>query len=329
MPIYNEEKYIVNCIESLLTQDYPKDKMEWIFVDGKSSDNTLVLIEEYMKKYPELIAVCINEKRITPISMNIGIRNSKGEYIIRLDAHADYARDYISKCVEYLRLTKADNVGGLAETKSVGFVGNVIAKLLSNRFGVGNSQFRIKGKSGYVDTVPFGAFRREVFKKYGGFDERLVRNQDNEMNYRIRKNGGKIYLSENIHFSYYCRDTISGLISYGMNNGKWNIITSKLCPGTMGLRHFVPLIFVLSLIGSLLFGSLFPILINVLSIELLLYFSLSLYFAVKNVSSFDEIPLLVCLFPVFHVSYGIGSLGGLLNLIMGKYRLGDYTPPII
>lgn len=145
----------------------------------------------------------------------------------------------------------ADNVGGVAETKANGFVGNCIAKMLSSRFGVGNSEFRTNGKSGYVDTVPFGAFRREVFSKYGGYDERLVRNQDNEMNYRIRKNGGKIYLADDIHLSYYCRDSIKGISDMAKKNGMWNVITMKLCPGAMGIRHFVPLVFVLSIIGLL------------------------------------------------------------------------------
>lgn len=192
MPVYNEEKYIVNCIDSLLQQDYSQNLMEWIFVDGMSTDNTKQLIQQYIEKYPTLIKVYDNPNKTVPYAMNIGIGNAKGKYIIRLDAHADYSKNYISKCVYYLNTTNADNVGGIAETKSRGIVGNAIAKMLSSKFGVGNSQFRTNGESGYVDTVPFGAFRREVFEKYGGYDERLTRNQDNEMNYRIRKNGGNV-----------------------------------------------------------------------------------------------------------------------------------------
>lgn len=248
MPVYNEEKYIVNCIDSLLQQDYSQNLMEWIFVDGMSSDNTKQLIQQYIEKYPTLIKVYDNPNKTVPYAMNIGIGNAKGKYIIRLDAHADYSKNYISKCVYYLNTTNADNVGGIAETKSRGIVGNAIAKMLSSKFGVGNSQFRTNGESGYVDTVPFGAFRREVFEKYGGYDERLTRNQDNEMNYRIRKNGGKIYLANDIHLSYYCRDSIKGIIDMAQKNGMWNVITMKLCPGSMGIRHFIPLAFLLSLI---------------------------------------------------------------------------------
>ena len=193
MPVYNEEKYIEKCIDSLLLQDYPQGKMEWIFVDGCSRDRTVELIQKYQSLYPALIKILNNPNKIVPNAMNIGIAASCGRYIVRLDAHADYAKNYISKCIYYLENTDAENVGGVVETKSKGVMGNAIAKMLSSKFGVGNSQFRINGESGYVDTVPFGAFRREVFSKYGGYDERLVRNQDNEMNFRIRKNGGKIY----------------------------------------------------------------------------------------------------------------------------------------
>jgi glycosyltransferase involved in cell wall biosynthesis len=242
IPTYNEEKYIKNCILSLLKQDYPQNQMEWIFVDGCSSDRTKEIIESYKHKFPQLIRVYNNPNKTVPYAMNIGIKSSVGKYIIRLDAHSEYADNYISKCVYYLDTTDADNVGGVAETKSSGFVGNAIAFMLSSKFGVGNSQFRINGKSGYVDTVPFGAFRREVFEKYGFYDERLTRNQDNEMNYRIRKNGGKIYMAEDIKLAYFCRDSIKGIAKMAMTNGKWNVITMKLCPGAMGLRHFIPLI---------------------------------------------------------------------------------------
>lgn len=315
IPVYNEEKYINKCILSLLKQDYPQNQMEWIFVDGCSSDRTKEIIESYKHKFPHLIRLYNNPKKTVPYAMNIGIKSSVGKYIIRLDAHSEYADNYISKCVYYLDTTDADNVGGVAETKSMGFVGNVIALMLSSKFGVGNSQFRINGKSGYVDTVPFGAFRREVFDKYGFYDERLTRNQDNEMNYRIRKNGGKIYMSEDIRLAYFCRDSIKGIINMAIKNGKWNIITMKLCPGAMGLRHFVPFIFLLSLIIMPLLSILFPMLGKVLLAEISLYLLLSLFFSIKASKELKHIPLLCVLFPVFHISYGLGSLIGLISKI--------------
>ena len=329
MPVYNEEKYIDKCIQSLLMQDYPQSDMEWIFVDGCSTDKTVDILEKYAEKYPDLIKTYNNPNKIVPYAMNIGIAESKGEYIVRLDAHADYAPDYISKCIHYLKQTDAENVGGVAETKSHGFVGNAIAKMLSSKFGVGNSQFRTNGESGYVDTVPFGAFKRDVFKKYGGYDERLVRNQDNEMNYRIRKNGGKIYLANDIKLSYYCRDSIKSIAQMAQKNGMWNVITMKLCPGSMGIRHFIPLTFVSSVIGLLLLGLLHWIFWAFLGLELLLYCSLDAIFSYKCCDSLKEWLLLMLVFPSFHIAYGFGSILGIFKLCTKEYRNNTYQPKSI
>jgi len=335
MPVYNEEKYIVKCVESLLLQDYPIDDMEWIFVDGCSKDKTVEILNGYAEKYPELIRVYSNPDKIVPYAMNIGIAASRGKYIVRLDAHADYAVDYISKCIYYLENTDAENVGGVAETKANGFMGGAIAKMLSSKFGVGNSQFRTNGESGYVDTVPFGAFRREVFTKYGGYDERLVRNQDNEMNFRIRKNGGKIYLANDIKLSYYCRDSVKGIAQMANKNGMWNVITMKLCPGSMGIRHFIPFAFVASVVGLVLLGLLqlihpiFGLAWLALSAELTLYLALDIVFSAKQAGSAKEFFALLMLFPVFHVAYGCGSVVGLTKLLSKKYRAKDYKNKII
>lgn len=314
MPLYNEEKYISSCVNSLLKQDYPKKFMEWIFVDGGSTDATVSILKSYQERFPLLLKIYENPDKTVPFGMNIGIRHARGKYIIRMDAHADYPVNYISECVSCLNSTDADNVGGIAETKSRGFIGNAIALMLSSKFGVGNSRFRTEGHEGYVDTVPFGAFRREVFQKWGGYDERLTRNQDNEMNYRIRSNGGKIYLSKRIRFSYYCRDSLHGICNMAVQNGMWNIITMKLCPGSMGIRHFVPLVFLLSLILMPFLALFFPFFRVLLAAELLLYFSLDLYFTFKICKCFKYAVAVFFLFPIFHISYGLGSIKGLFKL---------------
>jgi len=315
IPVYNEECYIEKCILSLLQQDYRKEQMEWIFIDGGSSDNTVLIIKKYMQKYPELIKLYDNPNKTVPYAMNIGIKSSVGKYIILLNAHSEYSEDYISKCVYYLEKTDADNVGGVIETKGKGYVGNAIALMLSSKFGVGDSKFRTNGKSGYVDTVPFGAFRREVFTKYGLYNEKLTRNQDIELNYRIRKNGGKIYMAEDIKLKYYCRNRIKEIVAMAIKDGKWNVITMKLCPGAMGIRHFVPLTFLLSLIVLPLLSILIPSFIYLFLGEIILYSLLDIISSIKAAKDNKYIPLLFILFPIFHLSYGFGSLIGLAKKI--------------
>lgn len=319
IPIYNEEKYIDDCITSMLEQDYPKDSMEWFFVDGMSKDTTREILGEYQNRYPALIHVLDNPNKTVPYAMNIGIQAAKGEYIIRLDAHAEYAEDYFSKCIEILERTGADNVGGVLETKAKNPKGRVIAKMLSSKFGVGDAQFRTNGSDGYVDTVPFGAFRREVFEKVGLYDERLTRNQDSELNYRIIQNGGKIFLSREIHLAYYCRDTVKELVRMATMNGKWNIITSKLCPGSMRLRHFIPCLFVLSLIGLPFLGLFWSPFWWLLVVELLIYLVLDVMFSVKASTVIGDFFKLIGLFPLFHISYGWGSIVGICKILLNRF----------
>lgn len=313
IPVRNEENHIKTCVESIVNQDFPSNKLEVIFIDGNSTDNTRGIISTYIEKYPGLISLCDNPNKTVPFAMNIGIENSIGDYIVRLDAHSEYPKNYISECIKTIRNIEVDNVGGLALTKGKGFVGNAFAKVLSSKFGVGDSGFRTNAKSGYVDTVPFGVYKREAFEKYGHYDERLTRNQDYELNYRIRNMGGKIYLNSEIHLTYFCRNTLSGIIKQSYGNGKWNIITSKLCPGTMSIRHFIPLLFTLSLIVLPIMGFVYPLFNRILLLELILYFSISLIISLKNFENIKEFIFLVVLFPIFHSSYGFGSLVGILN----------------
>ncbi|NMA73149.1 MAG: glycosyltransferase family 2 protein [Bacteroidales bacterium] len=321
IPVYNEEKHIGKCLISLLKQDYPLEKVEFIFVDGMSEDSTVEIIERYESDFANL-KILTNEHRTVPYAMNKGIEESLGKYIIRLDGHSEYSNDYFSLCVKYLEKTGADNVGGLAIAKSQGYIGNAISAVLSSKFGVGNSTFRVGGKEGYVDTVPFGAYRRETFEKYGLYDERLARNQDIELNYRIRQGGGKVFFTPEIQLSYLNRDNLREFTKQNYQNGKWNIITWKLCPGSLSLRHFVPLSFVLSIIFlftlALLTGH--NIFRNLLLIELGLYFTLNICSSIVGAHKHDVLlfPLVFLAFLVLHLSYGIGSLAGLSKLVTKK-----------
>lgn len=324
MPVYNEEKYIKQCMDSIIVQDYPFENMELLIIDGMSKDKTREILTDYAQRY-HWIKILDNPQKLAPYALNKGIKESVGKYIIRLDAHSIYAEDYISKCVYYLDNTDADNVGGVMETKSISFIGNVIAKMMSSKFGVGNSQCRINGKDGYVDTVFFGAFRRNIFEKLGLFDERLIRSEDNEINYRIRKNGGKIYMNKDIKLTYYCRDSIKGIMQMAFKNGLWTIITMKVCPGTMRLRHFIPFLFVLSLIGLVGMSFFHIAFLWMLCAEMILYFGLGLYSALEQTKNLKEILLLLLMYPMFHISYGVGSICGLSKLFSKEFTK-EYKP---
>ena len=317
LPVRNEEKYIRACVTSVFEQDYPAEKMEVIFVYGCSSDRTVEILREMQKTYPQIV-VLDNPNRTVPYAMNIGIAYSRAPVIVRLDAHAEYPSDYVRLSVETLLSVECDNAGGCCETRGRGFMGDAIAQMLSTPLGVGNSTFRLAPQSGYVDTVPFGCWKREMFDRIGGFDERMTRNQDNELNHRIRKNGGKVYLNHNIRVIYYCRDTIKGIMKMGFQNGKWNVITMTLVPGSMGVRHFVPLAFVLSTVmlllltlitRSWLFGGL-------LALEWGAYLLLDFFYAytIAKEKGFKYLPVEIILFPAFHFAYGTGSLCGILAL---------------
>ena len=316
LPVRNEERYIENCVASIFDQDYPVDKMEVLFVDGCSEDRTVELLRTMQRQHPQ-IRVLHNPNRTVPYAMNIGIRESKAPVIVRLDAHAEYPADYIRLSVETLLERDCENAGGIFDTRGRGFMGEAIAAMLKTPFGVGNASYRLTDQEGYVDTVPFGCFRRELFERIGGFDERLTRNQDNELNFRIRKTGGKIWLNPKIRVLYYCRDTIRGIMRMGYMNGKWNVITMALVPGSMGVRHFVPLAFVLCTIAGLagtLLGN--PVIAGLFALMWGAYLLLDGFYAwtIAGEKGLRFLPVELILFPAFHFAYGTGSLAGLMAL---------------
>lgn len=315
IPLYNEEKYIVNCLESLKNQTFPLKKMEWILVDGQSTDKTVDLIKQYIAQNECPIILLNNVKRKTPYALNMAIKQSRGRYIIRLDAHASFYPDYIEKCVYYLETTDADNVGGIAETTSKRMKGKAISEMLSTKFGVGGSDFRVGEGNKYVDTVPFGAFRKEVFDRVGLFNTKLLRSEDNDMNARIREAGGKIWLAEDIRFRYYCRDTVGGILKMALLNGNALFHTLRENPKAMSFRHFIPFVFLMSLILMPILAMISPFLKWMFIFELVLYFTLDAYFSfVKMRAKFGVITF--WLYPAFHIVYGIGSSLGLFGITL-------------
>ena len=305
MPTYNEEKNIGECLNSLVDQSYCMGKVDFIIIDGLSSDKTLEVVEQYRDKLN--IRILLNEKRKVTYALNIGIDNAGGDYIIRLDAHSVYASDYIEKCVYYLDTTDADNVGGIAITKGKGLVGEINADMLSSRFGVGGSKIRTIAESGYVDTVPFGAFRKEIFDKLGKFDPDLPRSEDNDMNSRIRQSGGKVYLASDIRFTYYCRNTIRGLLDQAVKNGNALFFTLKHNKKAMSLRHFIPFLFAVSLILLIPLSAFFDVFAKLLLVELGAYSILDILFSLLDGRK-KYFVFKLLLYPVFHFSYGLGSI---------------------
>ena len=226
-PIYNEERYINKCIQSIINQDYPKDQLEILFVDGMSTDNTREIIKTYLSSVP-YIRILENPQKIVPFAMNIGISEAKGDVIIRIDAHTCYERNYFSALVNRLCELNADNVGAVCKTDVLNKNDKTLAirEVLSNKFGVGNSIFRTGvNRVMEVDTVPFGCWKRKAFTKYGLYDTRLVRNQDIELNKRIIRGGGKIYIIPDTFCTSLARETFAGIAKNNYGNGKWNILT--------------------------------------------------------------------------------------------------------
>lgn len=320
IPIFNEKRYIRQLLNSLLKQDYPKERLEVLLIDGRSEDGTREEINEIIASSPEFshlsILVLDNPDRIVPCALNIGIKKAKGKYIVRMDAHSEYAPDYVSKCVEWLEKTGAANVGGPMVAHGKGSVGKAIEFAHHCRFGLGGGKFHDEQWAGYADTVYLGAWPGKTFKDVGLFDERLIRNQDIEFNARIRKNGGKIYLTPEIRSNYHCRDSIKGLWKQNFENGKWVVYTKLVAPYALSWRHFVPFVFVSVLIISAILCpfSIFAIitLLFVAGTYTLTNLLFSFRLACKN--GFKYLCTLPVVFATLHFSYGLGSIWGLLTL---------------
>lgn len=311
IPARNEEKFIGKCLQTIIDQDCPKDSFEILVIDGSSTDRTKEIVEKYKipasptgrqnTKYN--IRILDNPQKFTPFGLNIGIKNASGEIIIRMDAHAVYSRDYVAKCVKHLEESGADNVGGTVKTLPAKntLIAKAIAFSLSNCFGAA-SDFRIGSKEvKEVDTVFGGCFKREIFNKVGFFNENLKRSQDLEFNLRIKKAGGKIFLFPEIIVEYYPQADLFKFFRHNIEDGIWSIYPLKFIKMKFKLRHYIPLVFILTLplsIWPYVFGSLF--------------FSAKIAAEEKDSRLFFVMPLA---FAARHFGYGFGSLWGIVKLI--------------
>lgn len=315
IPIRNEGNYINQCLQAVSRQDYPSDLFEILISDGMSTDNTRSLVAEWMKNDPR-IRLFDNPKHIVPTGMNILIPQAKGEILIRVDGHCVIAQDYISNCVRHLNSGEVDGVGGPMHSIGEDLVSQVIALAMSSKFGVGNSSFRTEtGQTKLADTVPFPAYKRDIIEKVGLYDEELVRNQDDEYNFRIREAGGKILLAEDVKSEYYSRGSLKKLWKQYFQYGFWKVRVLQKHPRQMSLRQFVPLAFVLAFPLTLLLN--FLVSWGRLAMLILVVAYISANLAASIVSAFGQgakkFLLLPLAFAIIHFSYGLGFLVGLFK----------------
>lgn len=324
IPCRNEERYIGRCLQSIVDCDYPKTQLQVWVCDGRSDDGTRAVVAAFTANHP-WIGLLDNEKRTTPIALNLGIRNSPdADAVIILGAHAEIYSDFVSKNAELLqRDPDAGCVGGLIENVNEDAVSEAIGAAMSSPFGVGNAHFRTGGAEGYVDTVAFGAYRKEVFEKIGLFAEELTRNQDDEFNYRVTKAGFRIRLWTAIRSKYYVRASFEKLLRQYYQYGYWKVYVNKKHGTVTSVRQLVPLAFVLYLFS----GPLWWLLSWKLGLAwvggLLLYKLLAFVFAFRKSTSPIAVIRIVSAFFLLHLGYGFGYLRGLVDFFLRGKQPGE------
>ncbi|WP_353412562.1 glycosyltransferase family 2 protein [Arenicella sp. 4NH20-0111] len=322
IPCFNEQGFIKPCLTSLLDGVYPHDKIEIILVDGGSTDNTLKEVGSLEGK-PFNITIIHNPKKITPAAMNIGIEAASNDIIMWCGAHALYDSNYVSISIKTLLETNCASVGGVISPIAKTITGNAIAVATTHQFGIGNAKYRYSTRRQSVDTVFGGCFTKTSVEKIGGFDEKWIRNQDFEFNYRLRKHIGKIILEPTIRCNYYCRETIHSLSKQYFQYGYWRCKTSLKHPGSMSFRQLIPVALNLGLIASailILIGG------NATSVGFVLpvvYMTANLaasaHLSIKNKSA-SLITRLPFIFPSIHISWGAGFLFSAASHYWDKIR---------
>jgi succinoglycan biosynthesis protein ExoA len=252
IPMRNEEAWIDRCLGSVLAQDWPADRMEVLVADGLSTDASPRMLAELAERDPR-VRVIQNPGLIVPTGLNRAIRAARGDIIVRIDAHTVLDVDYMRRGVELLERTGGSNVGGPMVCRGGGPVADAIAAAMHSRFGIG-AAFHFAKDEVECDTVYMGMWPREVFEKVGLFDEEFVRNQDDELSYRIRKAGGRIFCSPSMRSLYQNRESWRDLARQFYQYGEWKVRVLQKHPKQMSVRHFLPPAFQLGVACCLLLG---------------------------------------------------------------------------
>jgi succinoglycan biosynthesis protein ExoA len=324
MPVRNEAAFINRSVGSVLSQDYPPERMEILLADGLSEDGTRQIISGLQQQHSN-IKILDNHRKIVATGLNAALCQARGEIIIRVDGHCEIAPDYLRRCVAHLLNDKVEAVGGPVETIGESYIARVIAAAMSSRFGVGGSTFRVAtNNTQFTDTVAFPAYTRAVIDRAGPFDEELVRNQDDEYNYRLRKLGVKILLASDVGSRYYSRATLARLCSQYFQYGYWKVRVMQKHIRQMRPRQFAPPLFVAALLMSLILLPIFTVAGYLLGLIAGVYavavVSATIFSVRKN--EWELLPLLPLAFTILHLAYGSGFLIGLLRF-WNRWRSGE------
>lgn len=326
VPCYNEQATIHLLLEAICAQTIPIQDVEVVIADGGSTDRTREVVAAFQNQHPDLTVRLIdNPRRIIPAALNCALAAAQGEYIIRLDAHSVPAPDYVERCLENLRAGRAENVGGVWEIRprGSGRMQKAIAIAAAHPLGVGDARYRYTSQPGYVDTVPFGAFHREVFERFGMFDESLLSNEDYEFNARLRQSGGRVWLDPRVRSTYFARSSLSDLARQYFRYGYWKWRMLRRYPKTLRWRQGLPPRFVLC-VAVLLVSAFFWSPARWLLLGVLALYGLALMAGALPAAIRRRDPLLILAVPLaivtMHFSWGIGFLWSLVAWLTSKTK---------
>ena len=315
IPCLNEVDTIGACIDSLLAQQSLAGDLEIIVVDGLSDDGTVEVLEDYAKAHPQVIHLS-NPERITPVAMNLGFKSARSDVVVLLGAHAEAAPDFVRRNLEALSAHKESGcVGGVVEQVHGDATSRRIGRALTSPFGVGDARFRTGGLAGHVDTVAFGAYRKSVLDEIGGVDPGLVRNQDDELNYRLTEAGWRIWFDPRIRSTYHVRSSFRQLFRQYRQYGYWKVFVNKKHSAITTWRQTVPAAFLLAI-----FVAVACLATGLAPTALLWLLGLWMLGAVGSALSgggrLIDVPGVVLSFITVHVGYGWGYWSGILRFVV-------------